>query len=86
LSKTNKKRTVLNKNILVKNLNFWPIVKDATGLKLFFTLSSATLGQSEECKTKSTKNSQFTVKIIKNYHYGPISQKVPYRIFSNIPF
>jgi hypothetical protein len=63
-------------------------VKDATGLKLLlFTLFLATLGQnSAKCKTKSTKNSQFTVKITRNHHYGPISQKVPYRIFSNIPF
>jgi hypothetical protein len=26
------------------------------------------------------------VKITRNFHCGPISKKVPYRIFSNIPF
>ncbi len=62
-------------------------MKDATGLKLLSTPISATVGQNcAECKTKSTKNSQFTVKITRNFHCGPISQKVPYRIFSNIPF
>jgi hypothetical protein len=62
-------------------------VKDANGLKLLSTLSSATLGHnSAECKTKSTKNGQFIVKITRNFHYGQIYQKVPYRIFSNTPF
>jgi hypothetical protein len=64
-----------------------PIVKDATGSKLFLILFSATLGQnSMECKTKSTKNSQFIVKITRNFHYGLIYQKMPYRILSNKPF
>jgi hypothetical protein len=81
------KNVLKKKFFLVKNLNFWPIVKDATGLKLLSTLFSATMGQNcAECKTKSTKNSQFIVKITRNFHYGPISQKVPYRIFSNISF
>ncbi len=58
-------KTILKKKkILVKNLNFWPIVKDATGLKLLSTLFSATIGQkSAECKTKSTKNTHIIVKI-----------------------
>jgi hypothetical protein len=55
--------------------------------KLLSTLFSATMGQNNsEYNTKSTKNSQFIVKITKNYHYGPISQKVRYTIFYNIPF
>jgi hypothetical protein len=47
-------KTVLKKkNFLVKNFKFWPIVEDATGLKLFLTLSSATLDQnSVEFKTQ----------------------------------
>jgi hypothetical protein len=61
-------------------------VKNATGLKLLSTLFLATMGQnSADCMTKSAKNSQFVVKIIRNSHYGPISQK-SHRIFSNIPF
>jgi hypothetical protein len=41
---------------LVKNPNFWPIVKDATGLKLLFILFFATLGQnSVEYMTNSAK-------------------------------
>jgi hypothetical protein len=51
-------------------------VEDAAGLKLFLILSLATLGQnSMEYKTKGSKNSQFIVKITRNFHYGPISQK-----------
>jgi hypothetical protein len=73
------------KKKLLKDFKFWPIVEDATGLKLFLILSLATLGQnSMEYKTKSTKNSQFIVKITRIFHYGLISQKLPYRIFSNI--
>jgi hypothetical protein len=84
---SNKKR--LKKKIFfwTKNLNFWPIVKNTTGLKLLFTLFSVIMGKnSAGYMIKSAKNSQFIVKIITKYHYGPISQKVPYRIFSNIPF
>jgi hypothetical protein len=56
-------------------------------LKTSYYSILVTLGQnSAKCKTKNTKNDQFIVKIIKKYHYGPISQKVLYRIFSNIPF
>ncbi len=62
-------------------------MKNTTGLKLLFTLFSVIMGQnSAGYMIKSAKNSQFIVKIITKYHYGPISQKVPYRIFSNIPF
>jgi hypothetical protein len=81
----NKKRFWKTK-ILVKNSKFWPIVKNAIGLKLLFTLFLATMGQnSTDCMTKSAKNSQFIVKITRYYHYGPISQKVLYRIFWRPP-
>ncbi len=36
--------------------------------------------------TKTAKGNVRIFNYFKNYHYGPISQKMAYRIFSNIPF
>jgi hypothetical protein len=53
--RTNDLLSFLIGNILCFNLNFWPIVKNATSIKLLYTLLSVIMGRnSEECKRKSS--------------------------------
>jgi hypothetical protein len=86
MKKPNKK-LFRKKNFFGQKLKFLAHSEGCNRLKIISYSISATMGQnSVECKTKITKNSQFIVKITKNFHYGPISHKMPYRIFSNIPF
>ncbi len=61
---------------MVKNPNFWPIVKDATGLKLLFILFLATLGQnSVEYMTNSAKIVNLLWKSSRNTTMGRFLKK-----------
>ncbi len=61
---------------MVKNSNFWPIVKDATGLKLLFSLFLATLRQnSAKYMTKGAKIVNLLWKSSKNTTMGRFLKK-----------
>jgi hypothetical protein len=77
----------ITKEKSAKNRKFWPIVKILNWQNSSFTLFLATVGQKDPKIVG--KFIKFSSKIHeKNMHYGPISQKVGYRIFSNnnMPF
>jgi hypothetical protein len=72
---------------LVENENFWAIVGDGICPKLFFGLFLVTLDHKFVLFVKkSAENGKITMTVIKKWSLWAISQKAPYRIFSNMPF
>ncbi len=81
--KTDRKKSFLINFWFVKNLLFWPIVKNLICLKLLLAVSLVTLGQkyAKFGLRYCDQVDQFIAGIYWKYHYGPISQKRAWWIF-----